>query len=66
MEPNMEPKACVLYDRLCVDCGECDWCDLDPDKRCDNCKKCLGEPKDYRAIRIDGLLTDEEKLEGEA
>lgn len=29
-------KQCVLYDRECIDCGECQRCDLDPDKICDN------------------------------
>ena len=28
-------KKCVLY------CGECNRCDLDPGKICDNCGKCL-------------------------
>ena len=23
-------KQCVLYDRECIDCGECQRCDLDP------------------------------------
>ncbi len=32
-----EPKMCVLYDRVCIGCGECDRCDLDPEKICDNC-----------------------------
>ena len=34
-------KQCVLYDRECIGCGECDRCDLDPDKICDNCMKCV-------------------------
>jgi len=25
----------------CVSCGECDLCDLDPNKICDNCGACL-------------------------
>jgi len=58
-------KECVLYDRVCVECGECDQCDLDPEKICDNCKKCLGINAKYRAIRIDGVLTPEESLEEE-
>ena len=36
-------KQCVLYDRECIDCGECQRCDLDPDKICDNCMKCVRE-----------------------
>ena len=23
-------KPCLLYDRICTGCGECDRCDLDP------------------------------------
>ena len=30
-------KECVLYDRECINCGECLHCDLDPEKICDNC-----------------------------
>ena len=58
-------KECVLYDRPCMECGECDRCDLDPEKVCDNCKKCLEGDTDYRAIRIDGVLTPEERVDEE-
>lgn len=58
-------KPCVLYDRICVECGECDLCDLNPQKRCTNCMQCLQNEADYRAIRIDGMLTPEEALEEE-
>ena len=56
----METKRCVLYDRVCIECGECNMCDLDPTKVCDNCGKCIGldetmNPSDY--------LYDEETLE---
>ena len=27
-----EMKQCVLYNRECIGCGECDRCDLDPEK----------------------------------
>lgn len=37
----MEKKQCVLYERACIDCGECEHCDLDPDKICDNCMRCV-------------------------
>ena len=37
----MKNEKCVLYDRLCIDCGECDRCELDPEKICDNCMKCV-------------------------
>ena len=48
-------KQCVLYDRECIDCGECQRCDLDPDKICDNCMKCVMGDADYRAISITGI-----------
>ena len=44
---------CRLMDRECTNCGECERCDLDPDKICDNCCACLGEmPVDYAAIPV--------------
>lgn len=58
-------RKCVLYVRVCVECGECDICDLDPTKVCDNCMKCVNDNKDYLAIKIDGVLSEEETLEGE-
>ena len=48
-------EKCVLYDRDCIDCGECDRCDLDPDKICDNCMKCVMGDTDFRAIEIDEI-----------
>ena len=63
-------KQCVLYDRECIDCGECvvtcprhsecQRCDLDPDKICDNCMKCVMGDADYRAISITGIELEEE------
>lgn len=59
-------RECVLHDRPCTECGECDLCDLDPQKICDNCMRCVSdEETDFRAIRIDGVLTPEESTEGE-
>lgn len=58
-------KECVLYDRPCTECGECDRCDLNPEKTCDNCMQCVKDESDYRAIRIDGVLTPEESLQDE-
>ena len=58
-------KDCVLYDRRCIECGECDLCDLDPQKICDNCMACVKGDKEYRAIRIDGVLSTEESLTDE-
>ena len=53
-------KECVLYDRECIGCGECDRGDLDPNKICDNCMKCVQGNSEYRAIRIDGIVMSEE------
>lgn len=32
---------CVLDDHECIKCGECDRCDIDENKSCDNCCACL-------------------------
>lgn len=32
---------CLLEDRICIHCGECEKCDIDATKRCDNCCACL-------------------------
>jgi len=53
-------KECLLYDnRICNGCGECDRCDLDPSKLCDNCMKCMGDEVDFRAITIAGIQLNE-------
>lgn len=51
-------KECVLYDRECIDCGECMRCDLNPLKVCDNCGKCLDTDSDYNAVKIDKIVLD--------
>lgn len=54
-------QECVLYDRECIGCMECEVCDLDPNKICDNCGKCL-DIKEFAAIKIDGIIgLDEEE-----
>ncbi len=53
-------KECVLYDRECIDCGECDRCDLDPEKICDNCGKCL-DIRDDAVIKIDKIILEPEE-----
>ena len=58
----MEVKKCVLYDRECIECGECNLCDLDPGKICDNCGKCIvlgggADAPEYRALKVDGIIT---------
>lgn len=54
-------KRCVLEDRPCMECGECNLCDLDPAKVCDNCGKCIGLDGglEYRAIKVDGIVREE-------
>ena len=63
----MMPKRlkCVLDDRKdCDDCGECEICDLDPNKICDNCMRCLGTTgADYLAVEIDDIITDEKSAD---
>lgn len=54
-------EECVLYDRTCIECGECDKCDLNPDKICDNCGKCL-DIKDDAVIKIDKIIFDENEI----
>jgi hypothetical protein len=52
-------KDCVLYDRECINCGECNVCDLNPNKVCDNCGKCIDSDVEYNAIKITAI--EEEK-----
>lgn len=51
-------KECELYERECIDCGECEICDLDPKKLCDNCGNCL-DIHDDAVIKIDKIITEE-------
>ncbi len=57
-------SECVLYDRICTGCGECEICDLDPNKICDNCGKCL-DIRDDAVIKIDKIIMDEDEGKGE-
>ncbi len=52
-------KECVLYDRKCINCGECDMCDLDPKKVCDNCGKCIESGDDYNIMDVDLTVEDD-------
>ena len=52
-------KECELYERECIDCGECEICDLDPKKLCDNCGNCL-DIRDDAVIKIDKIITEEQ------
>lgn len=55
-------EPCILEDRTCSECGECDRCELDSGKICDNCGDCLNEPRaDYLEIIIDDILINTEE-----
>ena len=49
-------KECVLYNRTCINCKECDYCDLDKEKICDNCCKCIESEKDFNSVIIDDVI----------
>lgn len=52
-----QERECVLYDRICIGCMECEICDLDQNKICDNCGKCL-DIKDDAVIKIDKIIKE--------
>jgi len=45
-------KKCILYERECIDCCECDVCDLDESKICDNCGRCIDTSGEFRSIKV--------------
>ncbi len=52
-------EKCVIYDRECIDCGECDeFCDVNPNKKCDSCGECLKFDKNYSIIKIDKIIEE--------
>lgn len=57
MEKEKRVKECELYDRECIGCMECEACDLNPTKVCDNCGKCI-DFQDVASIKIDKIYTD--------
>ncbi|MDE7181865.1 MAG: hypothetical protein K2O41_02375 [Clostridia bacterium] len=56
---DKEDNKCVLYDRECIGCLECETCDLDPSKTCDNCGKCLNI-QDDAVIKIDKIILNDD------
>lgn len=53
-------KECILEPgKPCAECGRCNLCDLDEDKICDNCCRCLGEA-DYAAVEITEIILPKE------
>ena len=57
MAKVIKREKCVLYERDCIGCGECEFCDLDPLKICDNCGKCI-DMQDVASIKIDKIFTN--------
>lgn len=55
---GVKMKECILYDRDCIECGECNMCDLDSEKLCDNCGKCIEVESDYAEIEIESVETE--------
>ncbi len=49
-------EKCVLEEKECTHCHECELCDLDRNKKCDNCGKCIESDAEYRGIEIDGVV----------
>ena len=41
-----------------------DRCDLDPEKICDNCMKCIQGDAEFRGIVIDGIRLEDESAAG--
>ena len=50
---------CELYDRECIGCLECEICDLDPNKVCDNCGKCIETTEEFIKIKIDEIKMED-------
>ena len=58
---NVDKNDCMLYDRKCINCGECNICDLNKNKICDNCCKCIEMDSDYYSIHINKIIEEEEE-----
>jgi hypothetical protein len=49
-------RKCLLEpEKNCNDCGECEVCDLDENKICDNCCRCL-EDADYNGVEVTEII----------
>lgn len=49
-------------DNKTTETQEDDFCDLDPNKICDNCCKCIETDKNYKIIKITKIITDEKNF----
>ena len=55
----MKQEKCIFDEnKICDNCGECEFCDLDPTKLCDNCGKCI-QMNDFVSIKIDSIESPE-------
>ena len=54
-------KECVLYGGECKECGECEMCDLDTNKKCNNCGECINETEDFRSINVEEFIKERKK-----
>lgn len=55
---------CVFENPECNHCGECEKCDLDATKRCDNCCTCINnQSDDMRTIIVRKDKIEAEKLQ---
>ena len=57
-------SRCIMNElKECTHCGQCDVCDLDPNKICDNCCKCIEESQqedeDYAVVPVHLQRPDE-------
>jgi len=54
-------KYCIMDEcKPCNACGSCDRCDLDPNKICDNCCKCIDEAEGFAKINIEDIVMEDE------
>ena len=62
MEEAISRKAytIIIDTNKCDNCGECEMCDLNPEKICDNCGKCIETDGDYGSLQIDDILLSTE------
>lgn len=54
-------RACVLHEeKQCDGCGECNRCDLDPAKVCDNCCACIAQTEEaFARIQVADIVTEQ-------
>ncbi len=59
-----EEKPCILYPErpACIGCGDC-RCELDPEKICDNCMRCVEEGAEFRSVLISGVVMDQSEAD---